>query len=147
MNISKILLLCIICILVVLIINKCTNYLNNEYLNNDLPNNNIVAQGDSNLLIPTSDQVYNPNDSNRTGNTYSHQETSISNNNKNTDIVNTAIDIPLVYSHDELTDTTIKHKHKNSPSHTHKIIDTGSGSIDKPTEINNNALNNFMSIE
>ena len=147
MNISKILLLCIICILVVMIINKCTNYLNKEYITNDLPNNNLVAQGDSNLLIPTSDQVYNPNDSNRPGNTYSHQQTSISNNNKNTDMVNTSIDIPIIYSNDELSDTTIIHKHIQSPSHTHKIIDTGSGSIDEPTNINNSALNNLMSIE
>jgi hypothetical protein len=145
MNISKILLLCIICIIVVLIINKCTNYLNKEYITNNLPNNNIVAQGENNILIPTSDQVYNPNDSNRPGNSYSYQETSLSNNNKNTDIVNTDIDIPLVYSRDEITDTTIKHK--CSPSRTNKMIDAGSGIIDEPDEINNNILNNFRSLE
>lgn len=142
MNISNILLCCILSILLILLINTCFN---NEFLTNNLPNNSIVAMGDSNLLIPTSDQVYNPNDSSRTSNEYSHQETSISNSNSNTDIANTSIDIPLVYSKDELTETTIKHS--CSPSHTHKIIDTGSGSIDPPQEINNNALNNLQSIE
>jgi hypothetical protein len=101
--------------------------------------------GDSNLLIPTSDQVYNPNDTSRTSNEYSHQETSIINSNSNTDIVNTGIDIPLVYSKDELTETTIIYNY--SPSYIHKIIDTGSGSIEAPQEINNNALNNLQSIE
>jgi hypothetical protein len=103
--------------------------------------------GDSNLLIPTSDQVYNPNDKSRTSNEYSHQETSILNNNSHTDIANTGIDIPLVYSKDELTETTIKHIHSHSPSHTHKIIDAGSGNIDPPQKINNNLLNNLSSIE
>jgi hypothetical protein len=146
MNISKILLLCIICIFAILILNKLTNYLNLEYINNDLPNNNIVSMGNSNLLIPTSDQVYNPNDSNRTGNNYSHQETSISNSNNTTDVVMTDIDIPLVYSRDEITDTTIIQRH--SPSYTATIIDAGSGpDINPNIEINNTLLNNFVSIE
>jgi hypothetical protein len=144
MDISKILLLCILCILVILILNKCFNF---EFLNNNLPNNNIVSMGNSNLLIPTSDQVYNPNDSNRPDNNLSHQETNILNNNQNTDVVNTSIDIPLVYSIDEIEDTTIRHKHNNSPSYTHKIIDAGSGDLGGPDQINNNILNNFRSIE
>ena len=142
MNISNILLCCILSIVLILLINTCFN---NEFLTNNLPNNNIVAMGDSNLLIPTSDQVYNPNDTSRTSNEYSHQETSIINSNSNTDIVNTGIDIPLVYSKDELTETTIIYNY--SPSYIHKIIDTGSGSIEAPQEINNNALNNLQSIE
>jgi hypothetical protein len=77
MNVSNILLCSILCILLILFINTCFN---NEFLTNNLPNNNIVAMGDSNLLIPTSDQVYNPNDKSRTSNEYSHQETSILNN-------------------------------------------------------------------
>jgi len=144
MDISKILLLCILCILVILIINKCFK---NEFLNNELPNNNIATMGNSNLLIPTSDQVYNPNDGNRPDNNLSHQETNILNNNLNTDSVNTSIDIPLVYSIDEIEDTTIKHNHNNTPSYIHKIIDTGSGDLGGPDEINNNSLNNFRSIE
>ena len=142
MDISKILLLCILCILVILILNNCFK---NEFLNNDLPNNNIVSMGNSNLLIPTSDQVYNPNDTNRTDNNLSHQETNILNNNQNTDVVNTSIDIPLVYSIDEIEDTTIRHKYNNnSPSYTHKIIDAGSGDLGRPDKINNNVLNNFI---
>jgi hypothetical protein len=119
----------------------------NEFLNNDLPDNNnsIVALGDDNLLIPTSDQVYNPNDKNRLDNNLSHQETNLLNNNLNIDSVNTSIDIPLVYSIDEITDTTIIHKY--TPSYTRKIIDTGSGDLGGPDEINNNSLNNFKSIE
>ena len=146
MNISKILLLCIICIFAILILNKFTNYLNLEYINNDLPNNNIVSMDNSNLLIPTSDQVYNPNDSNRTGNNYSHQDVSITNININTDVVNTDIDIPLVYSRDEISDTTIIQS--NSPSYIATIIDAGSGpDINPNIEINNTLLNNFVSIE
>jgi hypothetical protein len=146
MNISKILLLCIICIFAILILNKFTNYLNLEYINNDLPNNNIVSMDNSNLLIPTSDQLYNPNDSNRPGNNYSHQDVSITNININTDVVNTDIDIPLVYSRDEISDTTIIQS--NSPSYIATIIDAGSGSDINPNiEINNTILNNFVSIE
>lgn len=136
MNISNILLVGIICILLILLINTCFN---NEFLTNDLPYNN----DDSNLLIPTSDQVYNPHDSNRVGNQLSHQVTPIFNSNADTIGANTSIDIPIVYSKDELRDTSIKHT--NSPSH--KIIDTGSGNIDHHMEINNNALNNLQSIE
>ena len=101
--------------------------------------------GNSNLLIPTSDQVYNPNDTNRPDNNLSHQETNILNNNEKIDVVNTSIDIPLVYSIDEITDTTIRHRY--SPSHTHKLIDAGSGVINSNIEINNTKLNNFRSIE
>jgi hypothetical protein len=142
MDISKILLLCILCILVILIANK---YFKQEFLTNDSPNNNIVAQGDDNLLIPTSDQVYNQNDSNRPNNSLSHQQTNISNNNENTNLVNTSIDIPLVYSNSEIDETIIKRNY--TPFYTKTMIDTGSGSIEEPTEINNNALNNFISIE
>jgi hypothetical protein len=145
MDISKILLVCILCILVILILNR---YFKNEFLNNNLPNNNIVAQGDNNLLIPTSDQVYNPNDLNRPNNNLSHQETNILNNNENIDEVNTDSNIPLVYSHDEITETTINRKPKhNPPSYIRKIIDTGSGNIGKPIKINNNVLNKLRSIE
>lgn len=138
MNISNILLCGIICILLILLINTCFN---NEFLTNNFPYNN----DDSNLLIPTSDQVYNPHDSNRVDNQSSHQVTSIFNTNADTVGANTSIDIPIVYSKDELRDTSIKHVH--TPSHIHKIIDTGSGSIEPPIEINNNALNNLQSIE
>jgi hypothetical protein len=142
MNISDILLFNILCILIVILINS---FFTNEFLTNNLPNNNIVAMGESNLLIPTSDQVYNPYDSNRTNNELSHQETSILNNNAETNIANTSIDVPIIYSKDELDDTTIKHNH--SPSYIHKIIDAGSGNIDTPIDINNNVLNNLKSIE
>jgi hypothetical protein len=142
MDISKLLLLCILCILTFLFINKC---INNEFLTNDLPDNSIVALGEDNLLIPTSNQVYNPHDHNRPNNSASHQETTISNNNVNTDLVNTGIDIPIVYSHDELTDTTIIKI--NPPSYTAHIIDTGSGDINPEVEVNNNALNNLRSLE
>lgn len=142
MDISKLLLFCILCILVILFINKFIKY---EYLNNNLPNNNTFAMGNSNLLIPTSDQVYNPNDTNRPDNNLSHQETNILNNNEKIDVVNTSIDIPLVYSIDEITDTTIRHRY--SPSYTHKLIDAGSGVINSNIEINNTKLNNFRSIE
>ena len=141
-TISKILLLCIICIIFILLINKCTNYLNKEFITNNLSNNN-VAMGNDNLLIPTSDQVYNPYDVNRPDNSLSHQQTKLSIN--TADNVNTDIDIPLVYSKDEIEDTTVIQKY--SPSHTRHIIDAGSGVIEQPKEINNVILNNFRSLE
>lgn len=143
MDISKILLVCILSILVILILNY---YFEHEFLTNDLPNNNIVASGNSNILIPSSEEIYNPNDTNRPDNNLSHQETNISNNNENTDLVNTSIDIPLVYSKDEIEDTTIKHNFY-PPSYISNIIDTGSGVIDNLNENNNNILDNLISIE
>jgi hypothetical protein len=141
MNISNILLCSILCIILILLINTCFN---NEFLTNNVSNNNIEIS-DSNLLIPTSDQVYNEYDSNRTSNELSHQETSISNINADTSIVNTGINTPIVYSKDELIDTTIRHIYP--PSYIHKIIDTGSGDIESPPDMNNNVLSNLKSIE
>ena len=145
MNTSKILLLCILCISVILIFNNISKYFNKEFITNNLPNNNLVAMGNNNLLIPTSDQTYNPNDTNRPDNNLSHQETNISTSNSNTDIVNTDIDIPLVYSKDEISDTTIVRK--QSPSRTPVIIDAGSGDINPDIEVNNTILNKFISLE
>jgi len=143
MDISKLLLLGIILIIIILLLNQLSFI--KELINNDLPNNSIVAAGDSNLLIPTSNQVYNPHDTNRIGNSYSHQETVIMNNNHNTDYVNTDISIPLVYSLDELEDTTVRRHYP--PSYVSHIIDTGSGNIEpERDDVNNNVLTNFRGI-
>jgi len=140
MDIHKLLLVCIICILIILFLNQLD--FTKELINNDLPNNNRVAMGDSDLLIPTSDQVYNPFDSNRQSNNLSHQETTLSARNQNTDYVNTDIDIPLVYSIDEIQDTTVKTEY--TPSY---LIDSGSGIIDnKNFDNNNNVLYKLKSI-
>jgi hypothetical protein len=155
MNISKILLIGIILIIIILLLSSLIlpngisllnqPYLMKESINNDLPDNNIVAQGDTNLLIPTSNQVYNPHDSNRTGNTYSRQQTVLMNNNQNTTYVNTDISIPLVYSMDELKDTTVRLHYP--PSYVHHIIDAGSGDIEpERDDDNNNVLTNFRGI-
>ena len=143
MDISKILLVCILSILLILTLNYCFEH---EFLTNDLPDNNIVASGNENILIPTSDQIYNPNDTNRPDNNLSHQETNILTNNEDTDLVNTGIDIPLVYTNDEIEDTTIKHIF-HPPSYVSNVIDTGSGDINNVNEINNNILDNLKSIE
>jgi hypothetical protein len=140
MDIHKLLLVCIIFIVIILFLNQFD--FTKELINNDSPNNNIVAMGESNILIPTSDQVYNPFDSNRESNDLSHQETPIISINQNTDYVNTDIDIPLVYSIDEIEDTTIKTKY--TPSY---LIDTGSGIIDKKNiDTNNDVLYKLKSI-
>jgi hypothetical protein len=113
-----------------------------ELINNDLPDNNRVAMGESDLLIPTSNQVYNPFDTNRQSNDLSHQETTINSRNQDTDYVNTGIDIPLVYSIDEIEDTTVKTTY--TPSY---LIDAGSGIIDKKNiDNNNNVLYKLKSI-
>jgi hypothetical protein len=148
MNISNILLLAIICIIFLLIINFLfinisESILNKkEHINNNLPDNQITQEGDNNLLIPTSDQIYNPNDVNRPDNQYSHQETTLNNINNNTDFVDTDPSIPIVYSNDELEVTSIP---LTTPSS--YIIDAGSGQIKETDNINNNKLNNFNSIE
>lgn len=149
MNTSQILLLSIIWIIFLMITN--TLYLiiseytiKNEHINNDLPDNQITQLGNNNLLIPTSDQVYNPNDTNRPNNVDSHQVTNINNINTNTDLANTDPSIPIVYINDELEDSNYI---INTPSLPYNNIDTGSGVIEPPTDINNNALNNFSSIE
>ena len=152
MNKSHLLLICIIWIIFLMISNTlylilCEYVLNtkfkSEHINNDLPDNQITQMGDNNLLIPTSDEVYNPYDRNRPVNSDPHQVVNVNNNlNTNTDLVNTDISIPIVYSHDELEDTN---KVKLSPSYS--IIDTGSGQIPIVDNINNNVLNNFSSIE
>jgi hypothetical protein len=115
----------------------------NEHINNDLPDNQITQMGDANLLIPTSDQVYNPNDTNRTDNSDGHQVTNINNINTNTDLSNTDPSIPIIYSYDELEDTNRVIPTPSNPI----IIDTGSGQIISTDNINNNVLNNFNSIE
>jgi hypothetical protein len=149
MNTSQILLLGIILIIFLmitnilyLIISECT--IKNEHINNDLPDNQITQLGNDNLLIPTSDQVYNPNDGNRPNNSDSHQVTNINNINSNTDLANTDPSIPIIYINDQLEDTSYV---TNTPSLLINSIDTGSGIIEQPTDINNNALNNFSSIE
>jgi len=115
----------------------------NEHINNDLPDNQITQMGNANLLIPTSDQVYNPNDTNRTDNSDGHQVTNINNINTNTDLSNTDPSIPIIYSYDELEDTNRVIPTPSNPI----IIDTGSGQIISTDNINNNVLNNFNSIE
>ena len=154
MNRSHILLLGILSIIFILIWNNLFLFYNkwslnksfkNEHINNDLPDNQITQEGDDNLLIPTSQQTYNPNDGNRPGNQYGHQVTNVHNNNNvDTILVNTDISIPLVYSMDELEDTTII---RTTPSIPNLTIDAGSGPVNTDVTINNNALNNFNSIE
>jgi hypothetical protein len=152
MNISHLLLLCIIWIVFLIIFNELvlifSNYLSStkEQINNDLPDNSITAAGESNLLIPTSDQVYNPHDTNRPANDESHQETNINNNNESTVLVNTDPSIPIVYSMDQLEDTTAYYN-SPTPSNPLNFIDSGSGQIITNTEVNNNVMNDFNSIE
>jgi hypothetical protein len=157
MNISNILLLGIIWILFLIVFNQLFLYFNytisykltKENINNDLPDNQITAEDNANLLIPTSDQIYNPYDTNRPANDLSHQVTPNLNNNSNhnTDMENTGIDIPLVYSNDQIKDTTIKNIDIHTPSMLSvPIIDSGSGIILPPTQQNNQVLNNFNSI-
>ena len=153
MNTSQILLLSIIWIIFLMIFNTlyiifCEYTLNtkfgNEHINNDLPDNQITQLGDANLLIPTSDEVYNPFDSNRRDNTYAHQDINNSGNiNTNTDLANTDVSIPIVYSHDEIEDTNNIIRTPSNP----RIIDTGSGQIITTDNINNNLLDNLSSIE
>ena len=153
MNTSQILLLSIIWIIFLMIFNTlyiifCEYTLNtkfgNEHINNDLPDNQITQLGDANLLIPTSDEVYNPFDSNRHDNTYAHQDINNSGNiNTNTDLANTDVSIPIVYSHDEIEDTNNIIRTPSNP----RIIDTGSGQIITTDNINNNLLDNLSSIE
>ena len=156
MNESHILLICILWVLFLIIFNQLFSifytYLSSatikERINNDLPDNAITAAGDTNLLIPTEDQVYNPYDTNRPQNDASHQVTDLNNNlNSNTDYVNTNIDIPIVYSFDEIEDTTIVSLTPSifNPS-IPPIIDTGSGIIKKDIDENNQVLNKFNSI-
>jgi len=150
MNTSHILLLGIVWIVFLLIFNTlylllCESVLDmpikKEHINNDLPDNQITQEGDDNLLIPTSNQVYNPYDTNRPANQYGHQETDI--NSSNSDLVNTDISIPIVYSLDEIEDTS---EPLRTPT-VSKMLDTGSGPIIPINNINNNVLNNFRSIE
>ena len=155
MNISDLLLLCILILLVLIVIN---NFIpiphNKETITNDLPNNNLTAMGDDNLLIPTNDQVYNEYDTNRPDNDASHQvqNGSYVNNNTDTTLVDTGIDIPLIYSLDEITDTTVIRNSVNTPSNmlspsSNKEFDAGSGNVNKPIVVNNDVLNNFRGIE
>jgi hypothetical protein len=148
MNRSHILLLSILCIIFILVLNKILIILNksfnNEHINNDLPDNQITLEGNNNILIPTSEQVYNPNDTNRPDNQYGHQETNLLNNNNDTVLVNTDESIPLVYSMDELEDTTII---RTTPSNPQLTLDAGSGPVNMGVTVNNNMLNNFNSIE
>jgi len=159
MNESHILLICILWVLFLIIFNQLFSifydYLSlttiKERINNDLPNNAVTAAGDANLLIPTEDQVYNPYDTNRPQNNESHQDTELNNNlNSNIDYVNTNIDIPIVYSFDEIEDTTIVSLSPSifnpSISPILPIIDTGSGIIKKDINENNQLLNKFNSI-
>lgn len=156
MNESHILLICILWILFLIIFNQLFVIIYNissvpvkELINNDLPNNAITAAGESHLLIPTGEQTYNPNDTNRPQNDASHQTTTNLNNNLNlnTDLVDTSIDIPIVYSFDELEDTTVVSSPPSifNPSIT-SLIDTGSGIIKKDIDENNQILNKFNSI-
>jgi hypothetical protein len=150
MNRSHILLICILWIIFLMVINNVLTMIviyvydfPKEHINNDIPNNDVALEGDSRFLIPTEDEVYNPHDTNRIDNIYGHQEISLDGNNENTESVNTDLSIPLVYSLDEIKETTIA---SVTPSIT-DIIDTGSGVIIHTDNINNNVLNNFHSIE
>lgn len=150
MNTSHVLLLCIILIISLIIFNKIylilsINNFKNEHINNDLPDNQVTQEGDSRLLIPTSEQTYNLYDTNRPDNTYSHQTTELNNMNDSTGLANTDPSIPIVYSFDELSETT--DIIPLNPSSSSKTFDTGSGQINGPDEINNNIMNNFDSIE
>jgi hypothetical protein len=151
MNVSLILLSSILFIIFLIIINEYVIIFSRiklkENINNDISNSNITAEGDqdSNLLIPTSDQVYNPNDTNRTDNQYGHQVTVLNNSNIDTVSANTDPSIPIVYSKDLLEDTTIYFS-SPTPSNPLDFIDSGSGPININPEINNIVMNDFNSI-
>jgi hypothetical protein len=120
--------------------------------NNDTPIyvNDSNFDNDTNLLIPTKNMVYNPNDMYGPGNDLPTQEESsdsAADIDKLSVTVNTSGDTPLVYSLDELTDTVIDLPPTFSPSGYIPIeIDTGSGDISRNTYVNNNRLNSFNSI-
>jgi len=149
MNKSHLLLICILLVIMIIIFNQLSliigkHIFENEHINNDLPDNQITQLGDANLLIPTSDEVYNPNDQNRPDNADGHQVTDVSNNiNTNTELVNTSLSIPIVYTHDELEVTNYVMYSPSQPN----IVDAGSGQIVSTDNVNNNALNDFSSIE
>jgi hypothetical protein len=124
-----------------------------QKLNNDETSvyvNDSTFDTDANLLIPTKNMVYNPNDIYGPNNDLPTQEQSsdsISDPDKSSIMVNTSGDTPLVYSLDELTDTITDLPPTFSPSGYIPIeIDTGSGDISRNTTVNNNKLNSFNSI-
>ena len=122
--------------------------LNNDekqiYLNDSTYNN------ETNLLVPTKDTIYNPNDIHRPNIDLPTQEDSsdsVSESDKLSIMVNTSGDTPLVYSLDELTHTVSHLPPTSSPSGYIPIeIDTGSGDVTRNTIVNNNNLNSFNSI-
>ena len=126
----------------------------NTNLNNKEPNlylNDSSSNNDTNLLIPTKDTIYNPNDIHRPNIDLPTQEDSsesISDPDKLSILVNTSANTPLVYSLDELTHTVSHLPPTTSPSGYIPIeIDTGSGDISRNSTVNNNNLNSFYSIE
>jgi hypothetical protein len=125
----------------------------NSHLNNDEPPvylNDSTYNNDTNLLVPTKDMIYNPNDIHRPNNDLPIQEESkesVSESDKLSIMVNTSGNTPLVYSLDELTHTVSHLPPTTSPSGYIPIeIDTGSGDVSRNTIVNNNNLNLFNSI-
>jgi hypothetical protein len=125
----------------------------NTKLNNEEPNlylNDSSYNDDTNLLIPTKDTIYNPNDIHKPNNDLPTQEDnseSVSDPDKLSIMVNTSANTPLVYSFDELTHTVTNLPPTSSPSGYIPIeIDTGSGDILRNITVNNNNLNSFNSI-
>ena len=149
---THILLILIISILLFMSIKDIYQRFDQKLNNNDTPIyvNDSSFDNDTNLLIPTKNMVYNPNDMYGPGNDLPTQEESsdsIADVDKLSIMVNTSGDTPLVYSLDELTDTITNSPPTFSPSGYIPIeIDTGSGDISRNTTVNNNKLNSFNSI-
>ena len=148
---THILLILIISILLFMSIKDIYQRFDQKLNNNDTPIyvNDSSFDNDTNLLIPTKNMVYNPNDMYGPGNDLPTQEESSDSADidKLSVTVNTSGDTPLVYSLDELTDTVIDLPPTFSPSGYIPIeIDTGSGDISRNTYVNNNRLNSFNSI-
>lgn len=149
---THILLILIISILLFMSIKDIYQRFDQKINNDDTPIyvNDSSFDNDTNLLIPTKNMVYNPNDMYGPGNDLPTQEESsdsIADVDKLSIMVNTSGDTPLVYSLDELTDTITNSPPTFSPSGYIPIeIDTGSGDISRNTTVNNNKLNSFNSI-
>ena len=149
---THILLILIISILLFMTIKDIYQPFDQE-LNNDEPPiylNDSTFNNEINLLVPTKDTIYNPNDIHRPNNDLPTQEESsesISETDKLSIMVNTSADTPLVYSLDELTHTVRHLPPTSAPSGYIPIeIDSGSGDISRNTIVYNNNLNSFNSI-
>jgi hypothetical protein len=140
---SHILLLLIIVILIT--ITLCSFYETfSETLNNDekpIYYNNTSYNDETDLLVPTKDMEYNPYDVHRPANELPHQ---VQNQETDTDklstVANTSGDIPIVYSHDELSLPS------NTPTVYQSEIDAGSGNINTNINIHNSKLNSLQGI-